>query len=675
MLLFPLLCLSCQTTGGKSLSKTIKESTDSIAVMIKQSAQKMGKTIGKGDSYNIFYDQGDHLKELIEEGNFEEAANLYSAHKSFFQKKGDKYQSQLKIVAEKLNSAKEPQFKNAIQKVEVLIWPAHESEWPIIKETINEATNILESYNSTPMLIEPLYRFPLANTLESKLNELVAVIKENSGIQFSSFNHFSDKSFFKFYPIDIDGYSFMNENISLIQSKIKSANTRQIKQFILLYPREDILSQDCFEEISNQYVDCCLREKKGAGPLSLQIIVNSIKDAEEEGFKPTKIPNLKIGFAEVASKILRAKGQIEFPYQIEIDIPFETIKINLEDLLAKENTDSIDYLIVINGVASKAYRKVINEEKVSSEYISGTKRDPNPAYETAKFNVIQAQNDLANAQRQNTSNNPYASPMANLIGTLSKGIGVIAQRNRYNQAIAELNTTPQFTESSVYQTYEFNKSQIDVSKALFVNYYIIDFNKNNYFKSTFGVNKKQSFNIVYNMHIKDVNRRNTLSHTNTEADLNKWKKEPILINLSNIIDHYLANFEKVKKLPIHTALKKEMSKDRNLALSKFKVKIEGEANYTYGDDMSLVQARKFCKDLAIRNALDNYCTFLISETRARDFQIESDQIYSLAAGYVRGIKEEKLKVKGRTLYYKISGYVDESEIKQLIEEKIASQKP
>jgi len=86
-------------------------------------------------------------------------------------------------------------------------------------------------------------------------------------------------------------------------------------------------------------------------------------------------------------------------------------------------------------------------------------------------------------------------------------------------------------------------------------------------------------------------------------------------------------------------------------MAQFMVNIEGEAKYTYGDDMSLVQARKFCKDLAIRNALENYYTFLMSETKAKNFHIESDKIWSLAAGYVRDMIEKEKREEGRTIYW------------------------
>jgi len=642
--------------------------------MVKQSAQKIGKTIGKGDSYNIFYDQGDHLEELIKADKFEEAADLYVSHKVFFQKKIEKYQDKLKLVADKLNTDKNPQIKKAIQQIENIVWPTPYSQWIAIKGKINDSTDLLELYDSQPMLLESNYRSPFANILETKLNELTNNINEDSSTQFSSFNHFSDSSFFKLYPIALNSEAFMDEYFSLIQNKIESANTNQIRQFLSLYPKGEILSSNLFVEISNSYVDCHLREKKEIGSLSLQSILTIIKDAQAEGFEPTKIPNLKIGFAEATSKTDMTEDQNEFPYHIEIDIPFQTIEVNLNDVLSKSNPDSLDYLIVIDVAVARTDDAVIHREKVNSKYVADTRSDPNPEYEIARFNVTQAQNNLANAQRQ-SSNNPYASPMANLIGTIAQGAAVIAHNNNYTKAMAILNSTPQFIEKPIYKAYEFSKLQIDISKNLLANYYIIDFKKNIFFKSSFKINKNQSFNLALNVNNEDTRREEIRGYTNSEDEVSKWEKESVSISLSNVIDHYLANIEKVKKPPRLSTLRKEISKDKNLAMAQFMVNIEGEAKYTYGDDMSLVQARKFCKDLAIRNALENYYTFLMSETKAKNFHIESDKIWSLAAGYVRDMIEKEKREEGRTIYYRISGYVDKAEMEKLIKEKVAMQKP
>lgn len=104
------------------------------------------------------------------------------------------------------------------------------------------------------------------------------------------------------------------------------------------------------------------------------------------------------------------------------------------------------------------------------------------------------------------------------------------------------------------------------------------------------------------------------------------------------------------------------------------VKIEGEASYTYGDNESLIEARQFCLNLAKRNAIESYCTFIKSESYAKNFQLEKDTINTIAGGYLKNVEVVEKKETGRNLFYKISGYVDDAEIEKLIKELVASQK-
>lgn len=100
------------------------------------------------------------------------------------------------------------------------------------------------------------------------------------------------------------------------------------------------------------------------------------------------------------------------------------------------------------------------------------------------------------------------------------------------------------------------------------------------------------------------------------------------------------------------------------------VEVEGQACYTYGDNESLVDARQFCFNLAKRDAIERYCTFVQSESLTRNFQLEKDEINTLAAGFLQNIKIVEKTEKGREVCYKITGLVDEIAVKRYLERKI-----
>jgi hypothetical protein len=101
--------------------------------------------------------------------------------------------------------------------------------------------------------------------------------------------------------------------------------------------------------------------------------------------------------------------------------------------------------------------------------------------------------------------------------------------------------------------------------------------------------------------------------------------------------------------------------------------VDGQACYTYGDKESLVEARRFCFNLAKRDAVERYCTFVRSESLTRNYQLEKDVINTLAAGFLQNIKVVEKTERGREICYKITGVVDETAVRRYIEQNISTQ--
>ncbi len=100
--------------------------------------------------------------------------------------------------------------------------------------------------------------------------------------------------------------------------------------------------------------------------------------------------------------------------------------------------------------------------------------------------------------------------------------------------------------------------------------------------------------------------------------------------------------------------------------------IRGTYSYTYGDKESLVDARQTCKNLAIREAIESYTTFVKSSTNVKDFQLKDDIIRSIAGGYLHDVRVVDEKEEGRTITITVEATVDSSEVRQLIDKMIQS---
>ena len=101
--------------------------------------------------------------------------------------------------------------------------------------------------------------------------------------------------------------------------------------------------------------------------------------------------------------------------------------------------------------------------------------------------------------------------------------------------------------------------------------------------------------------------------------------------------------------------------------------IRGTYSYTYGDKESLVEARQTCKNLAIREAIESYTTFVSSSTNVKDFQLKNDIIQSIAGGYLHDVRVVDEKEEGRIITMTVEAKVDSSEIREVIDKMIQAQ--
>jgi hypothetical protein len=100
--------------------------------------------------------------------------------------------------------------------------------------------------------------------------------------------------------------------------------------------------------------------------------------------------------------------------------------------------------------------------------------------------------------------------------------------------------------------------------------------------------------------------------------------------------------------------------------------IRGSYSYTYGDSESLVEARKVCKDLALREAIESYRILVESSTKVENYQLKEDVIQSIAASYLQEVKVLSQTEEGRTIALTVEAKVIPTDIQKLIDQKYSS---
>ena len=90
-----------------------------------------------------------------------------------------------------------------------------------------------------------------------------------------------------------------------------------------------------------------------------------------------------------------------------------------------------------------------------------------------------------------------------------------------------------------------------------------------------------------------------------------------------------------------------------------RVQIEGEAEYNFSDNETLIEAKALCYNMALRNAVESYQVFVSSMSDVQNMQLRNDIIQTLSTGYIENLTvvSEKIDKNNNTIYYKLKAYI------------------
>jgi serine protease Do len=378
---------------------------------------------------------------------------------------------------------------------------------------------------------------------------------------FQKFDHFGQTDFFDAYPIQISGPAFLNDATVTLGPWIDSLDAAHVKLLRNRYQRQ-IQPGPFLDKLTARYFTSTLAAAP-VQPPDLATILGAVNASKENGFSVGAVPGARIAFVEVTSKTLLKEGQIEFPAQIQMDLPFEAGKVEVDQMLEMAERNLADYIVVLDVAAARVARRIVGKNDVESRYVSGSRSEPNPNYDIARSRVFEAQAGLANA------NAMYAQ---GILGAIAKGIAVGAWTNRVNEATASLSGTPSMLSIDLYEPYKYSASEVGTSRNLTANYFVIDKRSRRYFKSTFDVAESKNFRIAYNLHDKDPERGQVVMRFDKEADIATYEQSPMSLKVSVLVDDYLKHQGQSQPLQSLAQLRDEMLIDKNKALAEYKSK-------------------------------------------------------------------------------------------------------
>ena len=518
---------------------------------------------GSADSsgiFSLFDTRGSTLRKLVSDNKLTEADEYFGKERAFFHANVIDNQPTLQKLSSGLAAKWTNQLDVATARLEASR-VATPQTWPEAKASLAEAEAVYMAVNKVEIFKEPGFEINAIMVLGATLAETKKTWKDESLGAFKKHDHLSGKSFLTSYPLDVNEGSFLDTNYDLIRSLINTYNTDQLAGFAKTYSAPLSHSAPLNDLLAGRFMTSFFEASQK--PLTLVSIINGVNRAKVAGFTPKSVPGIKIGFAEVTSKSLTKDGGVEFPAQVTMDLPFEPSKTDIDALMIEGDPASPDILIVFDVAKASTSRRILGKTEEASQFVSGSRTEPNPAYEIARGKLYEARSGLANAQ------GTYAQGIA---GAIIKGIAVGVWRSNVTTAESALTSTPPSLTVDLQSDYKYSSSEVKANRVMSTNYYVIDRAAKRYYKGVFDTTETKTFKISYDVNDKDTQRQRILSQFDKEDDIVRFEQAPMTIAASALIADYLNNAAASKPLPTIVKLRQEMLEDKNKALTDFKSK-------------------------------------------------------------------------------------------------------
>lgn len=527
-------------------------------------------------SYSIFYSQGQHIEDLVEAGDFAAAAQVFADHPDFFgPARRERHKLALRAAADGLMTTLGPELESAhADLTEIDKVAANPGRWNEVRAALARAQDALARYDAVALLALPEFAAPRAADLRFLYADLAARMVQGAPDALVASDPAAEPGFFATYPVPLDAAAVLRAGLDGgLRARLESAGPAELSRFAASLVAAGALSGANESEISGLLVRAHARAS-GAPDGSLRATMAGLAGLKAAGLAPQAVEGLRVGFVQATSQTLLRAGQIEFAAEIDIDLPFEAKKVDLDRAFeAGEN----DYLVVFDVALARNNRRVSGMEGIVSRRRVGTRQEPNPDFEMARIGVQNAQMAYQQVQMQASMNS--FRPQSSAFGALLSGLGDMVAEARAREDIGEamqrLRNTPQTVVIPVFGEYEFRRAQVDGSRAMTVNYYVIDRKAGTYVKSSFDITENQRFLVNYGIDGNDPERERHAADGQTEKEVVDWETGPMKMPMSALVEHYLQQQGRTQKLPSLVALRDELLRDKNTALARFQtVKIE-----------------------------------------------------------------------------------------------------
>jgi serine protease Do len=523
-------------------------------------------TSGGKPTYDmIFTTPSTHMTELVGKGDLDGAAEVYKDQRSFFDRNTDSNRKALSSYSQAISTRFGNEIKETVAQLDETQWPIPVGKWSGLSKRLSDARALAAKLATHEITRIEAYRLDGADRLGELVERWDKSLLEKVDASFTSYPLVEAPSFFEAYPKKIDSPPIVQRLSATIPSRLESASRSDIAKVGATY-KASLRSQD-LEALGTLHYAAALKELGGKTP-AIADIVEAAKSTKTANLPISTLPGVKVALLETASRAQVKGGQLDFPVGIEADLPVDTVKLDMEAVLDSPASKSADILIVTDVVAAKANRDLKANTRISSEYKTGERAEPNPAYAQAQIAVNTATIELQRVQLSNATTRSTGSILGDIIVLAANVAAEAAAQDRLNSASAQLASTPSMLVKPVYAPYSFTRAEIDLSKEATVAYWVIDRRARTVAEGSFIVRKAQSFKVAYELKELDPRKESHLASTDREETVTKFEDAPVTVPLSEILDGLRAGGAKTRPLPTMEAVRGEMLQKRNHAVAQ-----------------------------------------------------------------------------------------------------------
>lgn len=519
---------------------------------------------------------GERFERLIADKDYDGAAVIYNDYRDsyfhrrwmglYFQSGRAYYEEELELLVTKLQAKYADRFEQALKRLgRVPEPPLPESDWSYCRKVLDDTASLLSDLKSQEALFLDFEVKPKGlEELKARIRDVSSGLKSHSKESFSQFNHFGKESFFEVYPLRFSSRQHIfREYYQTISDSLESATLIQLEQFLDNYPVSQVIVDSSTaldaDEIVQHVRDCYIRAFMSSGGKKPSFILSleAINSAKKHNLISEEIDRSPIVFLTTDPPHGYRELNHDFRLKVSVDWPVPGVEGTIESLFARKIAWPDSYILLVELDNTLVSRKVVSRRQEPSRYISGYMKVPNPRYEIARLNLLQAEQDLAvakiQAEAQMSASTPQVTNLGDalvlgLVKGMAKGLAAAPAQARRNEAAQVFQQTPPYLDQPVYGDYQYKVSYISVSKTARGKAYVVNLEQGKVWNRPFSVEDSRDFLRVYDVHTRDPSRSVILARSSSESEVDAFAEAPISSNLSYLFRDFKSNMGSARSL-------------------------------------------------------------------------------------------------------------------------------